>query len=97
MKSELWKTSLAVWLPVIVLASIYGIAYLVRYEQAKNLQNRWNNYMSICQAKVTEENAKSTTHGVQICYAADVKINHGLLGLPQFTENGIATSIIPKP
>lgn len=96
MKGLPWKTSLAVWIPVLVLALIYGVTYLVRYDQAKNLDNRYESYLNTCQAQETAQAEKNPSAQLEVCQTlSDVEIGHGALGLPVLMENGSPGTYIP--
>jgi hypothetical protein len=89
-----WKLSLAVWLPVVVLGVIYGLAYAVRSSQANNAQTLYSQHVQECQKHASKDNDAAlargdTSNGVEVCQIVDNGIAHGFLGLPVFEVSGI--------
>jgi len=99
MKSAL-KISIAVWLPIIILAIVYGLVYLGFNVHAKNQFNDNSKQLASCQAnsskielqdeaKAQENYKKYGFYGVPsqtvpVCYVSPQVIRHGFLYLPVY-------------
>lgn len=101
MKSVL-KISIAVWLPIIIIAIIYGLVYLGFNVHAKNQMNYYAKQESACESASADITAQNEAKGqenykkygfyglpaqtVPACYGYSQDISHGFLYLPVYKQ-----------
>ena len=101
MKSAL-KISIAVWLPIIILAIIYGLIYLGFDVDAKNQVKYYSKQNSTCEAESADIVAQNEAKGqenykkygfygqpsqtVPVCFNYSQDISHGFLYLPVYKQ-----------